>query len=90
MIQDFYKKVNNLVQILHSIGIMHIEQVEHFRKCNLKVKIPEILSEIFEIESGTKNTLMNVEAVKNLMIATNPPLINKKKLASKLDKPVSN
>jgi hypothetical protein len=69
---------------------MHIEQVQNFRKCNLKVKIPEILSEIFEIESGTKSALMNVEAVKNLMTLTNQPLNNKKKLASKVVKPVSN
>ncbi len=79
IIQDFFQKVNNLIQILHAIGIIHNQQIDHFRKCNIKIKMPEILSEIFEIESGP----ISIEAVKSMLNIANAQVVKKRKLATK-------
>ena len=75
MIQEFFKKVNTLIQVLHSLGVMHAQVVDHFKSNTIKVKLPDILSEIFEIENGP----INVNMEKSFVIHS----VKKKRLIKK-------
>jgi hypothetical protein len=45
-------QINHVIDELHYIGHLHNEQVQYYRDYKYKVKIPHLLSEIYEIENG--------------------------------------
>ena len=53
--QNYAEKLNILIKKLHIIGTLHNKSLEFYKNHSIKVKLPNILSEIFEIENGPKN-----------------------------------
>ena len=73
-IQTIYQKVNVLMQKLHAIGRMHLQQLDAYKQSNKRVKLPAILAEIYEIENGPKNVELNA-------LASSQNTVKKKKKA---------
>jgi hypothetical protein len=54
-VSNLIKQINNLIEQLNLIGIAHNQQIQFYRQHKYKVKLPHLLSEIYEIENGPTN-----------------------------------
>jgi hypothetical protein len=51
-IRHLLTNINNLLEKLHLIGDLHLKQLTYFKLNKHRMKLPHLLSEIFEIPNG--------------------------------------
>ena len=49
------RQISELIEQLNLIGFMHNQQIQFFRQHKYKMKLPHLLSEIYEIENGANS-----------------------------------
>jgi hypothetical protein len=58
--QTMFARINSLLAQLGQIGSMHSQFVQFYKHHKYKMKIPSLLSEIYEIENGPSSTSTNI------------------------------
>lgn len=59
-IAQLLDKVNESIEQLNLIGLIHNQQIQFYRQHKHKMKLPHILSEIYEIENGSSKNLASI------------------------------
>ena len=69
-----YKKILEQVDELHMIGNIHSQQLKYYRSHKIKVKLPNLLSEIYEIDNGVSTTTAppTTPTANSTSVITNP------------------
>ena len=73
-VQNLIEKINTLLGQLHLIGSMHSQYIQFYKQHKYKMKLPALLSEIYEIENGragTVTTITTTNGVNHSLYITN-------------------
>lgn len=68
---DLLDKINVLLHELNALGMMHADVIQFYKSHKYKVKLPPLLSEIYEIENGSQQQNHTASAASMIITTSN-------------------